>query len=450
MPAANHTTWEVFAMRHVTRWSVLFLLATWPYLAAGPIRPAGAAAVTVGPRPAMVPAGEQPAPGCTATRDKTAAPAVIPLGQTVTVTLKVTGSCPEREEKADVVMVIDRSGSMAGQKLQAAKDAAVAFVDGTDPMLVRISVVAVSSVATEVQGLTEDHAALRAAIQGLLNERGTNLVDGLDTARKVLISAAVRPDAAKVIVFLTDGRHAVRTPTRADMDPVIAAVRGAGIEVFAIGLGTDVDASLLRRMATDAAHYYFSPSTNELRDIYLSIAGRVRAQVLLSYARLVDELPANMVYVAGTAQPSEPQVSADGRTLTWELSDVREPGFELSYQVRPTQVGVWPTNTRASMDYVDGWGIQGQLVFPIPTVQVIDAPPQRAGCVCRIVYDRVPQHVIDDALAHPERYYGWQYLLDPGKPAGPMNPPRECLTLMNVNIDYHPLWNTPEWRVGCP
>jgi hypothetical protein len=58
--------------------------------------------------------------------------------------------------------------------------------------------------------------------------------------------------------------------------------------------------------------------------------------------------------------------------------------------------------------------------------------------------------VIDEALANPGRFYGWRYLLDPGKPPGPSNPPRECLTLQNVGLDYHPLWNRPLWRVGCP
>jgi hypothetical protein len=58
--------------------------------------------------------------------------------------------------------------------------------------------------------------------------------------------------------------------------------------------------------------------------------------------------------------------------------------------------------------------------------------------------------VIHDALANPERYYGWQMPLDPGKPVSPANPRRECLSLTNVAMPYHPLWNPPIWRAGCP
>jgi hypothetical protein len=70
--------------------------------------------------------------------------------------------------------------------------------------------------------------------------------------------------------------------------------------------------------------------------------------------------------------------------------------------------------------------------------------------VCRRVRRQVPAAVVDDALTRPERYYGWRYLLDPNKPPGPNNPPRECLSLRNPNVPYHPIFNGPIWQVGCP
>ncbi|MEO8084372.1 MAG: hypothetical protein ABI780_11160 [Ardenticatenales bacterium] len=77
--------------------------------------------------------------------------------------------------------------------------------------------------------------------------------------------------------------------------------------------------------------------------------------------------------------------------------------------------------------------------------------PTRAAstCVCRIVQTRAPAVVIQAALANPDRYYGWRYLLDPNKPEGPTNPRRECLSLRNEQLDFHPVFNGPIWRVGC-
>jgi hypothetical protein len=89
---------------------------------------------------------------------------------------------------------------------------------------------------------------------------------------------------------------------------------------------------------------------------------------------------------------------------------------------------------------------------PTPTLTETPTatPTAVAYCVCAQVWRRVPAVVIADALTQPQRFYGWLYLLDPGKPPSPANPPRTCLSLHQVGLDYHPLWNKPEWRVGCP
>lgn len=86
---------------------------------------------------------------------------------------------------------------------------------------------------------------------------------------------------------------------------------------------------------------------------------------------------------------------------------------------------------------------------PTPTLTPSPTPPVSAHCVCDIVRRLVPPAVIADALANPEKYRGWKELLDPGKPPSPMNPPRECLEMQHLALDYHPLWNPPIWRIGC-
>jgi hypothetical protein len=85
-------------------------------------------------------------------------------------------------------------------------------------------------------------------------------------------------------------------------------------------------------------------------------------------------------------------------------------------------------------------------------VEVLDVtpPPSEGECVCRIVRQRVPDEVIADILAHPELTFGWMLPLDQGKPPSPANPPRRCLTLRNIALDYHRVYNPPLWRVGCP
>lgn len=77
--------------------------------------------------------------------------------------------------------------------------------------------------------------------------------------------------------------------------------------------------------------------------------------------------------------------------------------------------------------------------------------PGIPSCICPEVFEHVPSVVIDDALANPERYYGWGMPVDEGKPVSPANPMRECLSLQNISVPrYHPIWNKPVWRHGCP
>jgi len=391
----------------------------------------------------------QPPAACVPAVDKTAAPPEIRLGETVTVTLSLAGACPAYERKADVVLVIDRSTSMARDgKLDAAKEAAHALIDAMDLRLITLGVVAFDQIVETMAPLTTDMAVLHQAVDDIMHAPGTNIVDGLDAGRRQLATAAHRPDAAPVIVFMTDGRHRVQAPPIEALDPVIAAVRSAGIETYSVGLGTDVDPATLGRIASEPSKYYQSPSARELTAIYLEIAGRIEATVLFQRATLVDRLPTNMVFVPGSARPIAPAVSPDGRTLTWTLTGTPLAGQTLTYRVRPTETGTHPTNVEAIVDAIDGLGAPHRLAFPIPSVRVT-APEEGAQCVCKIVRDQVPAATIEHALANPARVFGWQILLDPGKPDQPPNPRRACLDLQNRGIHFHPLFNGVLWRAGC-
>jgi uncharacterized protein YegL len=398
------------------------------------------------------------APRCQPTRDKTAQPSVLPLGQKVTVTLELGGICPIQERKADVALVIDRSLSMVDNgKLLAAQNAAIRFVDTIDSGLVRIGLITFDGIVEEMQYLTDDKVALKRSIADIQWGRGTNLVDSLEAGRKMVTSAGARKDATPVVVFLTDGRHRVQQPPLAEIDRVIAEARAQGVVLYAIGLGADVDVAVMRRIASDAAHYYFSPGPAELEQIFLSVAGRLEAKVLFKTITVEDVIPANMRYVVDSADP--PAVwNATRRSLTWRLVDVPESGAKLRFQVIPQEAGLHPTNVEARGRYSDGFDQPGEIVFPVPEVEVIPGEVG-TGCVCRITRLKAPGAAIDAALAHPDRIWGWNLLSDPNKPGAPPypepgydwppNPRRTCLDIWNRGIPYHPLFNSVVWRAGC-
>lgn len=83
---------------------------------------------------------------------------------------------------------------------------------------------------------------------------------------------------------------------------------------------------------------------------------------------------------------------------------------------------------------------------PVPPILPPDAP--RA---CPQLVGRVPTVVIDAALANPDKVDGWKRRQNPSLPADPyMNPAAVSLTLRNMGVPWHPLFNGLMYRTGCP
>lgn len=317
------------------------------------------------PDPTGMPA-EPPTAGdrCVLDRDKVAAPTTVDVGEPVTVTLTVDGRCPTRPIPLDLVMVIDRSGSMEGPKLTAAQAAAIDFTAELDFTAVNAALVSFSSDPSVDQGLTADRSRVVGAIARLAPWGGTDIGRAINAAAGELAGPRARTGVTPAIVLLTDG---LPDSPRGARDAAQAA-RDAGIALYTIGLGRDVDAGLLRELAGADERAFIAPTEAELSAVYAAIARRLAAARLFEHILVTDEVPANMDYEDGSAVPP---ATWDGRRLSWDLADIGATGVRLTYRLRPRDAGTWPTNVRADAAYRDGVGFEGWLVFPVPIVRVL-------------------------------------------------------------------------------
>ncbi|MFN8423281.1 MAG: VWA domain-containing protein [Anaerolineae bacterium] len=302
-------------------------------------------------------------PSCAPNGDKRAAPTRLALGERTTITLHVDGTCPTTRAANDIVLVLDASGSMIGANLAAAKAAVSAFLGAIDVVDARVALVSFNQDATLEVGLTPNPAAVEAAAAAVQAGGGTDIARAIGAARRELTGPRRRPAANGVVILLTDGGSDPITSLR---EAQLTKLEGA--RIFTIGFGTGVNETLLRDIASAPSDYAFAPDADQLAAIYRGIAERLAATALFRSLTIVDEIPSNMRYVDGSANPA---AEFDGTALVWKLSDVPLAGLDLRYELEPLAIGTHPTNVVAIGEGIDGLGARGRVVFPVPIVEVV-------------------------------------------------------------------------------
>lgn len=301
---------------------------------------------------------------CDAGADKVATPAEVRLGESVEVRLAVRGRCGAQVATVplDVLLIVDRSGSMAGERIRIARDAAMDFVAEADLGVSRVGIVSFNDSAAVDAPLTSDEVALRRAIDKLTAFGGTRIDVALATANAELARSG-RPGAAPVFILLSDGGS----------DPA-AALREAdlakreGVEIFTIGI--EGNSALLSAIASGADHFFEAEGARQLFAIFDRIAERIVVAALFRTLDVVDELPANMRLVPGSMEPAG-SWDPGARLLRWHVEGVPFDGTTLRYRLEPLEAGEWPANVAAWGDYVDGYHNPGRLEFPVPRVRVL-------------------------------------------------------------------------------
>ena len=139
------------------------------------------------------------------------APETVAVGEPVDVTIRLKGDgWALQPDPIDVVLVIDRSGSMSGTdvsptRMAAAKAAANDFVDQMSlTTRDRVALVSFAFDATLDQGLTDNPSLIKGAINTLSPDGATNMRLAYYTAIKYLKENG-RPDAVKAVILMGDG-----------------------------------------------------------------------------------------------------------------------------------------------------------------------------------------------------------------------------------------------------
>ena len=164
---------------------------------------------------------------------------------------------PERDESApalkrEVTVVIDRSGSMAGEKMDQARAAAAQVVEGLEEgeffNLIIYNEAVEPFAEKPVIVNRENLMRARKFIEAIRVSGGTNIHGALQEA----IAQPVRKGIVPIVLFLTDGLPTIGETSEKRIREKVRDSNRNRRRIFTFGVGVDVNTPLLSRLADDS------------------------------------------------------------------------------------------------------------------------------------------------------------------------------------------------------
>lgn len=343
--------------------------------------------------------------------DKIVAPQRVLEGNTVEVTIKLTGEGSIAKSEVDVVLILDRSGSMGGSKIADAQQAAKGFLDFTNE-LDRVSFISYSK---DIQ-IRSDLLFMNSTNKGILRaeidsykikaEGTTNIYDAIDTANELLLKSP-RENVLLVEILLTDGRHNYPAKPEGAFESLANYAKDNDIAIYTVGLGSDVNPDRLEMIANvTSGKYYFAPTSGELEGIFAEIA---KSLAIAGTEIVVSEtIPYYLSYNNDSSIiPDETDENSD-TILKWDVGTLwiedewnvtytaqADRAVDLSNQVSHTQIKyVTAEGNPVTINLVLG------LVFHDIAVTRLTAEPARVnqGDLCQITATVESKGIVTDTF----------------------------------------------------
>lgn len=228
-------------------------------------------------------------------------------------------------QRIGIVLAIDTSGSMAGEPIEAAQAAALAFIAQKRPQ----DWMALVTFDTEVQvlsGFTNDPVALSSRVEGIDAAGGTSFFDAM--IKSAELYEGIENDERNLIV-LTDGADSVYQGEAKDLakQDALDAIQTAGVRVFGVALESPD----------------FTPE--DLEDFTLATEGQFRAtpdpqQLDSLYGDIRRELNNKLVvrFTANEQQTTDVNFAVSYQSLEGTAA-VAVPGFATTTLATTTTTG---------------------------------------------------------------------------------------------------------------
>ncbi len=177
----------------------------------------------------------------------------------VRLALQSSAAAPAARPHLSVHLVLDVSGSMAGESITQARSAAAALVDRLAPS----DDFSLVTFSTDARVIVPDGAVgtrrgwIKETIRSIHEDGGTNIGEGLRLGYEQASLRSIPEDAVRVVFLVSDG-HANAGITGGDkLSKLALDAFQKGIQTSSFGLGSNYDGALMSAIAGDGSGGYY-------------------------------------------------------------------------------------------------------------------------------------------------------------------------------------------------
>ena len=296
------------------------------------------------------------------------------------------------QPNADVVLVIDCSGSMDGglfdtNRMKTAKNAGKKFADGilTDNSDNKMAVLGFSSgnynnnnIGT---GLVNNKNTIKNTIDKMYARGGTNYTTALTRAKNILDN---REDKTRpgYVVFISDGAPGQQGESLSDPNwngsEQVKQLKEDGVTIYTIGISLDDDNNqaareYLKSMATSPSHFKNITDRNletELETILTEWAAQINQKPAGINAVMVDVI--NDEFFDFVSADDGLTYDGDAKSLTWNIGDIPAEEQSITFKIKPKDgwTGTKDTNKSCKLNYTKHDGTPGEMEAPSPQLTI--------------------------------------------------------------------------------
>jgi Ca-activated chloride channel homolog len=231
-------------------------------------------------------------------------------------------------------LVLDHSGSMAGEKLRTMKEAVNHIIDqlGAEDILSIVTFQSRTEILTSAQP-ARDKEALKRAVNKIRDGGGTNVAPALQAALR-LVSQSLSPERVSRIILLTDGEA---TDREEDSRRVADEAGSSGVPIIGLGFGQEWKEDFLFDLADRSiqavpgsrlgmADYIPTPNDADriFNEVYQSM--QVVAQDVTINLRMVQGLEARRVWQVAPLIRDLGHGVIQGRTIQIQTGQLEKSG----------------------------------------------------------------------------------------------------------------------------